>query len=1146
MPEKIDFIHLHNHTEYSLLDGGLRIGKLLEKARSFHMPALAITDHGNMFGVIEFYTLAMKYGIKPIIGCEVYIAPESRFDKNNTHGIREASHHLILLAKNEQGYRNLIQLVSIGYLQGFYYRPRIDKEVLNKHKEGLIGISSCLKGEIAHTILKGEMNKASDLALQYKEIFKEGDFYLELQDHGIEDQFTVNQELISLSKELSIPLVATNDCHYLEKKDAKIHDILLCLQTGKTLDDTDRMKYSTEEFYFKSPEEMKQLFPSVPEAIHNTKVIADKCNLELRFDTLFLPPFTPPAEFEDLDAYLVHLCKEKIKNRYPVITQEVKDRLEYELKVIKASKFAACILIVWDFIQYSKSKGIDVGPGRGSSVASLIAYILGITSIDPLKYGLLFERFLNPDRITPPDIDVDFRDDRRAEVVEYLTEKYGKENVAQIITFGTIKAKAAIRDVGRVLSMPYSEVDKIAKMIPHDLNITIEQAYKAVPEFSKLAEENPKVAELIEIAKSVEGITRHASVHAAGVVISGDLLIRHTPLYKDPSKGEIVTQYDMKSLEKIGLLKIDILGLKTLTVIQETLKMIEKKNVKLSANDILKYDDKTFSLLQEAKTVGVFQLESPGMRDLLKRLKPQSMHDIMALIALYRPGPMRMIDDFINRKHGKVPVKYEHPVLEGILQETYGTIVYQEQVMQIAVQLAGFTMAQADILRRAMAKKIVDVMEKQRETFIKGAKQKVNERVAEKIFDSLAEFAEYGFNKPHSAAYAHVSYQTAYLKANYPVDFMAVLLTSELGNPDKIVFYIAECKKMSIEMLPPDINKSEAAFTPNGETSIRFGLAAIKNVGYTAIESIVNVRKQGPFTSLHDFCTRVDLRVVNRKVLESLIKCGAFDSLNFKRSALIGILDDAIQVGQIAQDERIKGQNSLFDTVEENGKFSGARPMPDIEEYPEPQLLHFERELLGLYTSGHPLAEYEKELSLFTSASSLRLVEFNDGDTVVIGGIILSIAIKNTKRGDRMAIINLEDLEGTVEVIVFPKTYNNFYQVLRKEGLFLVKGRIDLSRDQPKIIAENFIPLDEATEVLSSAVHIKLLSSGLEEKTLNSLKEILQKYPGKCPAYFHFIQPDKEESAVMETQIKVKPNRELFTNIEALLGEHSVWLEPLQ
>lgn len=1141
------FVHLHTHTEYSLLDGANRIDPLLQKAKRFGMPALAMTDHGNLFGAISFYEKAVAAGIKPIIGCETYIAPQSRFEKKSSGGIKEASFHLPILARNVEGYRNLMALSSIGYQQGFYYRPRIDKEVLAKHGQGLMGLSGCLRGEVPQALLHDDEAGAKRIAGEYVELFGKGHFYLEMQNHGIEEQLKLNKALVKLAKDMNLPLVCTNDCHYLEREDAKWHDILLCLQTGKTLDAQDRMRYATDQFYFKSPEEMKLLFQDHPEALKSTLTIADACNVEMQFESLHLPHYQVPKEFDDnLDEYLAAKCREGLAKRYPEVTSELRQRLNHELEVIKHQKFSGYFLIVWDFIHMSRSHGIDVGPGRGSAVGSLVSYALGITNIDPIRYGLFFERFLNPERVSMPDIDIDFRDDRRAEVIEYMTQKYGKENVAQIITFGSIKAKAAIRDVARVMSFPYADADRIAKMIPNELDITLEKALESSPELRQLAESDERVGALIEAAKRVEGMVRHASTHAAGVVIAPDGLVHHTPLYKDANADGVITQYDMRSIERVGLLKLDILGLKTLTAIQETVALIKRtKGVEVDMDRLPMEDQKTFELLRAGQTVGTFQLESGGMRDLLKRLKPQTIFEVMALIALYRPGPMQMIDEFIKRKHGLIPIKYEHPILEETLKETFGTIVYQEQVMQVAVKMAGFTMGQADLLRRAMAKKKAEVMEKQREVFIQGAlKKKIPQATAEKIFDLLAKFAEYGFNKSHSAAYANIAYQTSYLKANFPTEYMAALLTSETGGPvDKVVVYVAEAGRMGMKVLPPDVNECEADFSVISEGVIRFGLSAIKNVGEGVVDSIVETRRTGGhFKSLEEFCERVDPKALNRKVLESLIKCGAFQGFKLHRSQMITMLDACLERVQRLNRDRANGQTSIFGG---GGTASLLPPVdiPDLDEYPENTMLQFEKELLGLYVSGHPLSGLAKELKLFATADIQSLTERQDGDKVIVGGLVGGVQLKTTKRGDRMGIARLEDLTGSTEVVIFPRVFDQYVEILRKEACFLVEGRVDLSRDQPKILADRFIPLEQAAEALATTVHVRVATLGLEETVLENLKTAFKEFPGSSPTFVHFRESMELEVAVIETPFRVKASKAFMEKVLQFTGEDDVWLE---
>ncbi|MDD5422859.1 MAG: DNA polymerase III subunit alpha, partial [Candidatus Omnitrophica bacterium] len=960
-----DFVHLHVHTQYSLLDGACLLEPLMNKVKEHRMPACAMTDHGNMFGAIEFYDLCMKNGVKPIIGSEVYIAPDSRFEKSS-RGISDASFHLVLLAKNETGYRNLMKLVSIGFLEGFYYRPRIDKEVLAKHKDGLICLSACLKGEIPHLIYTNQLDQARKTIDEYKDMFGKDNFYLEIQDNLIPEQDTVNAELIKLSRETGIGLVATNDVHYVEKDHAKAHEALLCIQTQTTLDDPNRMRLQTEEFYFKSRDEMARKFgDAAPEALKNTVAIAEKCNLELDFKKTHLPNYKVP-EGKTKEGYLRELVDQGLKKRYPDDDKTVLDRVQHELKIIEKLGYTSYFLIAWDFVHYAKENHIPVGPGRGSAAGSVVSYALGITSIDPLRYDLLFERFLNPERVSMPDIDIDFCYERRNEVIDYVVKKYSKDNVAQIITFGTMMAKAVVRDTGRAMGMPYADVDKIAKLIPNDLNMTLTHALEQEPELRNLYKMDSKIAQLIETSLVLEGLTRHASTHAAGIVISEEPLVNHVPLYKIQD-GQITTGYSMSSLEKIGMLKMDMLGLRTLTVISEAKKIIKRtKGIDLDLDNVPTEDKKTYKLLTNAESVGVFQLESSGMRDLLKKLKPEKFEDLIALLALFRPGPIGsgMLDDFMKRKHGEVKMRYDHQLLEPILKETYGVILFQEQAMRIASSLAGFTLAQADNLRRAMAKKTPEVMVEVRTHFVNGClKNRIDRRTADRIFDQIEYFAGYGFNKSHSAAYAMISYQTSYLKANYPGEFMTALLTSEKDNLDKIAVYISESQRMGLKILPPDVNESYANFTLIGD-SIRFGLLAVKNVGQGAIESIIGVRdKGGKFKSIYEFTERVDLRLVNRKVIESLIKCGALDSLGLYRSQLSAMIDKALEVAGGIQKDRSNGQLSFFDKFEDEENFKKTyQEIPNIPEWPENQLLAYEKEMLGFYVTNHPLARFEKIL----------------------------------------------------------------------------------------------------------------------------------------------------------------------------------------
>ncbi len=1135
------FVHLHVHSQYSLLDGACHLEKLVEKAKEFRMPALALTDHGNLFGAIDFYHLAKKAGIKPIIGCEVYVAPGSRLERYPQDGHYEGANHLTLLVKDRTGYKNLIKLATAGYLEGFYYRPRIDKELLSLHHEGLVALSGCLNSEVCRLLAQKEEGKALDVAAWYRDLFGRQNYFLELQSHGIEAQHEVNRSLLKMAKTLGTSLVATNDVHYLNAGDDKAHDALVCIQTGKTVADRERMRFSSNQFYLKSPQEMQELFAEIPEALINTVAIAERCNLQLDFNKIHLPHYQVPPGYT-LDTYLAECSWRGLKERYSEITEEARCRLAGELQVIENMGFAGYFLIVWDFIRFAKERGIAVGPGRGSAAGSLVAYALGITNIDPLRYGLLFERFMNPERISPPDMDIDFADDRRDEVIGYVAQKYGKENVAQIITFGTLGAKAVIRDVGRALGMPYGEVDRIAKMVPSILNVSLGEAIVQSPPLREAVGSQPELKELWEIARSLEGLTRHASTHAAGVVISGEPLIEHVPLYRG-TKGEITTQYAMGAIEKIGLLKMDFLGLRTLTVIANTLKLLkDTRGIELHADHIPLDDPKTFQLLSEAKTSGVFQLESGGMRDLLKRLRPERLEDVIALVALYRPGPMEMIPDFINRRHGRVKISYDHPLMEKFLHETYGVMVYQEQVMQIASEMAGFTMGEADILRRAMGKKNPELMARQREKFLAGAAARhIPKAKAEKIFDLMAQFAGYGFNKSHAAAYAMVAYQTAYLKANYPVDFMAALLTSEMGNTDKTVAHIEECRQMGIEILPPDVNESGSTFRVV-EDKIRFGLVAVKNLGETAIQSILNARlTAGRFTSLHDFCERVDLRLVNKRVIESLIKCGAFDSLGWRRSQMMSMVDQAMEAASAAHRDRARGQVSLLDVLG-GGVAQAATPqIPDIPEWPHAQRLTAEREMLGFYVTGHPLSEYETLAKQYATATTDGLSSLRDKETVTLCGVVTAVKEISTKNGDRMAFVTLEDLRGAVEMVAFPDLYRNKMLYLVKDNPVLVKGQVDVGEEAVKLLLSDVQPFDDLQEKPAAELEIALRSEALSMEILRQIRSTAANFKGPVPLRL-CLHIDRETTVVIEASesLHVMPVPAFLSQVESIVGPGSV------
>lgn len=1146
-----EFIHLHVHTQYSLLDGAIRFSDLFALAKAYKMPSVAITDHGNLFGAIEFYQKALQNGIKPIIGCETYIAPESRLDKTS-RGIDSTSYHLVLLVKNLQGYKNLLKMVTSSYLEGFYYKPRIDMELLRKHNEGLIALSACLHGQIPYLINHGNKEGAKSIARELKNIFDGGRFYLEIQENNIPEQKVVNEELIALAKELSLPLVATNDCHYLKKEDVKAHDVLLCIQTGKTVDDQDRMKFSTDQLYFKSPAEMTAAFSYCPEAIKNTVKIAQACNLELTFDEYHFPNFPIPKD-ETLDSILerearagleekLDYMKENDKNFYQR-EKKYRERLDEEIEVIKKMGFSGYFLIVADFINHARKIKVPVGPGRGSAAGSLVAYSLKITDLDPIPYNLIFERFLNPERISMPDIDIDFCIEGRDKIIKYVLEKYGKNQVAQIITFGKMQAKGVIRDVGRALGMSYGSVDKIAKLVPSTLNITLKEAIKQEPAFKESEAKDPKVKELIGIAMSLEGLVRHASTHAAGVVISDREISEYLPLYKG-QKDEVTTQFDMKAIEKIGLIKFDLLGLKTLTVIDKAVKLINSgKDKNFSLDDIDLGDKKSYQLLSDGNTAGIFQLESSGMRDILIKLKPETFEDLIAVIALYRPGPLGsgMVDDFIKRKHGKTEVSYELPQLKGILNDTYGIIVYQEQVMKTASELADFSLGDADILRRAMGKKIPQEMTKQKDKFLDGAKKNnIDLKKAEKVFDLMAKFAEYGFNKSHSAAYAKISFQTAYLKSHFSIYFMAALLTSEADNTDKVIRHITECHEQQIDVLPPDINESHQDFTVV-DGKIRFGLKAVKNVGTGAIDSIISSReKEGFFSSIFDFCEKNDLRRVNKRVLESLIKCGAFDSTGLFRSQLMTMMEEAVESAHNHRKANLSGQLSMFGHLSSFTAKKG-HIAPNIPEWQESQRLSFEKEVLGFYLTGHPLSKFQEEIDEYTNSNLLAAGREKYKKQVRIAGIVTSIKEIIDRKGGRMAFVALEDLKGSIEAIVYSKIYKETSSLLKADQPLLISGDLSVGEESVKLIANDIIPLSEAREKLTATIHFNLRVSYITSQDLDKLKNLLLKHQGNHRSFFHLIIPEKSETVIsLGNDFKLSPSTKLREEVNEFFGDKVV------
>lgn len=1246
------FVHLHVHTEYSLLDGAARIKKVAAAARELNMPALAITDHGVMFGVVDFYKACVAEKIKPILGCEVYVAP--RTAKDRVPHVDDRNYHLTLLAENKEGYRNLLQLVSLGYTEGFYYKPRVDKHSLARFSKGIIALSGCIAGEVAELLEAGEHELARKAAVDYRDIFGRENFYLELQDHGLHVQQRVNKGLVEFHKQLDIPLVVTNDIHYVNREHAEMQDILLCIQTGKTVNDTARLKFQSDQLYLKSEEEMSVNFKELGQAMANTLKIAERCNVALDFGKQYLPDYPLPNGVQP-DAYLEELCIEGLRRRYGAPSEQVKQRMEYELKVIKSMNYSSYFLVVWDFIHFARSEGIPVGPGRGSAAGSLVSYLLGITNLDPLKYGLLFERFLNPERISMPDVDVDLCFERRQEVINYVSQKYGADRVAQIATFGTMAARAAIRDVGRALAIPYAEVDRIAKLVPPELQITIEKALKESAELRELYQQNQQIKKLVDMASLLEGMPRHISTHAAGVVITRDLLTDYLPVYKS-SEGPLTTQFAMSQVEQLGLLKIDLLGLRTLTVISDTLKLIEKNGgPNINIDEILLDDPKTYELLASGSTIGVFQLESSGMRSILKELRPEIFEDIIAVNALYRPGPLGsgMVEDFIKNKHGLNKITYLHPRLESILKNTYGVILYQEQVMQIAGELAGFSMAKADELRKAMGKKKPELILSNRERFIEGASGGgIDKGIASQIFDLMEYFAGYGFNKclsgdvcivdgngnlstikdifeskkpatvqtlgkdnkittgqvsgmyqngvkpvyslttqkgfsikatanhmfltdcgwtslgrlktgnkvavcgvpygngestyeygtgvswddiisvkqagnevtydltveethnflangfvvhnSHSAAYALVAYQTAFLKANFPAEYMAALLTSVRDNTDKVAAYVEECRRMKIDVLPPDVNESERDFAVVGG-KIRFGLVAVKNVGAGAVEAIVQDRLHyGSFKSYTDFCRRLDTRVVNRRVLESLIKSGAFDSLGHGRSQLMAMIEAGMDLAAQSSRERSNGQLTLLDFWGDSAGDVFSIEMPDLKEFSYSQLLSMEKESLGLYISGHPLSEYRMLLSSQVSGTVSEVREMEPNSEVVLGGMITNIKKLATRRGEPMARGQFEDLTGTVEVIFFPRVYQEYKSLINPEKVILIHGKINANGEDNKVIAEELTPVMKKK---TSSVYIQIKKSSLE--LITRLQLILRSYPGHSPVYLYFPGDNK-------------------------------------
>ncbi len=1146
------FVHLHVHTQYSLLDGIIRLDALFQRAVEYKMPAAAITDHGTMFGVVNFYKEALKAGVKPIIGCECYLAPRTIADK--TPGDHEGLSHLVLLAETMEGYHNLCRLATIAQRQGFYHKPRIDKDILKQYGQGLIGLSACLKGEISQLIRQNRQADADAAAQQYCELFGEDGFFLEVQNNGLAEQEAVNSALLDMSRRLSLPLVGTNDCHYLNPEDSSVHELSLCLQTGKTIHDADRMRFATDQLNFKSAEEMCAFLEPFPQAAANTLAIADRCQVEIDFNTLHFPVFETPSGKTMADVFDEN-TRQGLEKRWQRISARgghadesvYQERLNYELSVIKDMEFPGYFLIVADFIEYAKNKGIPIGPGRGSAAGSLVSFCLGITDLDPIEHGLLFERFLNPERKSMPDIDVDICINGREAVFEYLVEKFShpdddEDYVAHIITFGSMKSRAAIRDVGRVLDIPLYEVDKIAKLIPFDAK-NLADALTKEPALKEMIDSRSEFGELMKASQMLEGLPRHASKHAAGVVIGDQPLSRYLPLYR--LNDEMVTQFDMKCVEAIGLVKLDLLGLRNLTVINDTLALIRKQGLDVpDISDLDMADAATYELLSRGDTTGVFQLESAGMKELLVKMQPEFFADVTALVALYRPGPLGsgMVDEYVDIKHGRKEAAYLVPELEPILKETYGVILYQEQVMKIAQSLGGYSMGKADELRKAMGKKITEKMAEHRDIFVKGAEaNNIDPEAAGKIYAQIEFFGGYRINKSHHAAYALIPYQTAYLKAHFPVAFMAALLTSAMVNSDNVVKFIAECRKSDIEVLPPDINESEKTFIVVDD-KIRFGLLAVKNVGEAAIEVIVEEREaNGPFGSLFDFCERVSLAKVNKKVLESLIKCGAFDSTGAARSQMMAAAEDALAHGQTIQREKSDSQMSLFDLAGESAQVNEP-VLPELTEWKEKQRLMFEKEALGFYITGHPLSDHRNTLSKFANADAVTIQELADKAHVIMGGTLTAVNPKRTKTDKSMAILQLEDIYGTVEVVVFPKEYDVVREILVPDDAVFVEGRLAKSETSLSLHADRVVPLEKAEEAWQPSIHCTINTDQTDRKRLEQLKSLFESHPGACKGFLHLVEPSGRKTTIaLPDTMMLAAGSALTDGVNQLLGDNAVW-----
>jgi DNA polymerase-3 subunit alpha len=1141
-----EFVHLHNHSDYSLLDGAQTVQTLVNTIDDLGMDSVALTEHGNMFSVIPYYKAAKKAGIKPIIGCETYVAVGSRFEKKPRADGGWGNNHLVLLAQNYKGYQNLMKLVTFGYLDGFYYRPRVDIDLLKEHNEGIICLSGCLKGEVTEKMLKDDWDGAKEAALRFAEIF-ENRFYLEVQNHGIPDEAQNIQNMKKLAGELNLPLVCTNDAHYAKHEHWEAHDVHICLGTGKDRDDPNRLRYATPEFYFKTQDQMYEMFKDVPNAIENTRKIADSIDIELPMGDYHLPNFPIPedASDKDPDTYLQKLCEIGVQNQYGDIKPELRSRLDHELKVIKKMGFAGYFLITADFVKYAKDNDIPVGPGRGSAAGSLVSYSLGITTIDPMRHNLLFERFLNPDRISMPDIDIDFCIERRGEVIDYIKDQYGEKSVTQIITFGKMKARQVIRDVGRVLGYSFGEIDRLAKLIPTTLNITLEDALKQSPDLREAGEGQYK--DVIEYSKVLEGMNRHASTHAAGVVIAPGDLTDFVPLYRSP-QGDVTSQYDMKGLETLGLLKLDFLGLRNLTVIDNALKLLKERGENIDIEKIPMDDAKVYKIFAKGLTIGVFQFESSGMREFLKKLKPTVIEDLIAMNALYRPGPMENIDDFISRKHGKKKIEYAHPVMEAILEETYGIIVYQEQVMQIAHEVAGFTLAEADIMRRAVGKKIKKLMDELKVKFIDGALEKHNipKKRGKEIYELIEKFAEYGFNKSHSTAYAYVAYQTAWLKTHYPAEFMSANLTSEMSNIDRVVILINECRKLKIEVDPPDVNISSTNFRPVNHKTISFGLNAIKNVGTKALDQIVESRdKHGKFDSLFDFTANVSLKSVNRKVLESLNMAGALDGLEGNRAQKYAVIETALKYGQTIQENKARNQVDLFGASSANGQDTSMVPsLPQAEEWSEAQLLEKEKEVLGMYLSGHPLLKYAEDLEEFSNFDFTDNIEQPNGSKVRIGGSICDVKMHFDRKNNQMAFFKLDCLGGQAEILAFSDTFAKYKDLIKNDSVVFISGKPTDETDfsELKMIADDIVNVEKAREIYTKNVNIRIEPDQMSPTDVDALLNMAKEHVGGCGLMFHMTSERGKQQRIYAHNVKVSAHSSFLKKLRDTYGKQNVWV----